>query len=82
MIADSFGRVGISIFMNRAKFFSIDSRFKFVLAVLAGNDEGNSRRSIEYLYCDADDVGVGTVSTLELGRDFFCDSSRELGAPR
>lgn len=81
MIADSFGRVGISIFMNRAKFFSIDSRFKFVLAVLAGNDEGNSRRSIEYLYCDADDVGVGTVSTLELGRDFFCDSSRELGAP-
>lgn len=81
MIVDSFGRVGISIFMNRAKFFSIDSRFKFVLAVLAGNDDDNSCRSIEYLYCDADDSSVSTVSSLELGRDYFCDSSRELGAP-
>lgn len=81
MIANGFGRVGISVFMNRAKFFSIDSRFKFVLAVLAGNGCENSCHSIEYLHCDADDATVDIASGLELGREFFCDSSRELGAP-
>lgn len=79
-LLDDFGAVGISVFMNRARFFSIDTRFKFVLALLADHGLSNTTYA-EVRYCSGTEHGVQTDSAVELDRSLFCDESGALGAP-
>lgn len=80
-LVDGYESVVISVFMNRAKFFSIDSRFKFVLATLSGKRNGACIDHVRFRYCDANDDSVSIDSNLRLNRGLFCDASNELGAP-
>lgn len=80
-IVDEFQEVGLSVFMNHARFFAIDSRFKFVLAVL-GEKRGRSNvDGVHFRYCTANDEGVIVSSELLLDKALFNDASGELGAP-
>ncbi len=80
-IINDFGTASLSVFMNRSKFFGIDTRFKFVLALLAEKHRPKEPQGVEFRYCDADDEGVYVASKLRLEADMFCDKSGELGAP-
>ena len=80
-IMHDFNRADISVFMNHAKFFSIDSRFKFVLAILRDKTSSSIAHDVSFSYCTADDDGVITTSELVLDADLFNDRSGELGAP-
>ena len=80
-IVKEFGRINLSVFMNRARFFSIDSRFKFVLAEL-GEKQGDSvGGGIRVRYCTANEEDVIVTSELTLDEPLFNDTSGELGAP-
>ena len=76
-----FGEVELSVFMNHAKFFAIDARFKFVLAMLRGKRRVKKLDSVGFNYCTADTSSVAVASSLILDDVLFCDSSGELGAP-
>lgn len=76
-----FGHIEFSVFMNQPKFFAIDSRFKFILAVLRGKAQTGSIEAVRFHYCSADESSVLIVSSLDIGVEFFDDSSGELGAP-
>lgn len=77
----TFGDVELSIFMNHAKFFAIDTRFKFVLAMLRGKRLTRRLDGIGFKYCTADDSSVAVASSLVLDDALFSDRSGELGAP-
>ena len=80
-IVGEFREVDISVFMNHARFFAIDSRFKFVLAVLEEKRGGTNGDGVHFRYCTADDEGVLVSSELMLDKSLFNDASGELGAP-
>ena len=81
LLVDEFCSIDLSVFMNHAKFFAIDSRFKFVLAVL-GDKHGDSADSgVHFRYCTANDEVVLVTSELMLDETLFNDVSGELGAP-
>lgn len=80
-IVDEFREVGLSVFMNHARFFAIDSRFKFVLAVLGEKRGGSNVDAVHFRYCTANDEGVIVSSELMLDKALFNDVSGELGAP-
>lgn len=80
-IVDEFREVGLSVFMNHARFFAIDSRFKFVLAVLGEKRGGSNVDAVHFRYCTANDEGVIVSSELMLNKALFNDVSGELGAP-
>lgn len=80
-IVGEFREVDISVFMNHARFFAIDSRFKFVLAVLEEKRGGTNGDGVHFRYCTADDEGVIVSSELMLDKSLFNDVSGELGAP-
>ena len=80
-IMHDFNHADISVFMNHAKFFSIDSRFKFVLAVLHDKTSASVAHDVSFSYCTADENGVLSTSELDLSADLFNDRSGELGAP-
>lgn len=81
LIVEEFRKVRISVFMNHAKFFAIDSRFKFILAMLREKHHGSNGRGVHFQYCTANNEEVFTTSELTLDEYLFNDSSRELGAP-
>ena len=80
-IVGEFREVGISVFMNHARFFAIDSRFKFVLAVLGEKHGGTNSDGVHFRYCTADDESVIVSSELMLDKSLFNDVSGKLGAP-
>lgn len=47
-MVEEFGNIDLSIFMNRSKFFAIDSRFKFVLAVLGDKHNGSADSGVHF----------------------------------
>ncbi|MFR7749810.1 MAG: hypothetical protein ACLU1W_03155 [Collinsella sp.] len=79
-LLDGFGAVLISVFMNHARFFPIDTRFKFVLALLSGHEEARAN-CVDVRYCSGTDDGVSVDSAVCLRKAFFCDRSGTLGAP-
>lgn len=81
MLLDKFGYIGFSIFMNRAKFFSIDTRFKFVFAMLGNKDPRKSVNKVSLSYCSANNESVHIDSELEMEKNLFSDRSKALGAP-
>lgn len=81
IVLESFSDVGFSVFTNSARFFRIDSRFKFVLAHLEGKGLKGERHHIDFRYCSADDCGVKVVSKHLMNERLFNDESGELGAP-
>lgn len=80
-IIRGFTETDVSVFMNRAKFFSIDSRFKFVLATLRRKTKTAIPHDVSLAYCSADDDKVIPTSGLTLDAGLFSDCSGELGAP-
>lgn len=76
-----FGRVRISVFMNRPKYFAIDSRFKFVLAMMNDCDSENKADCVRFSYCDADERAVRVVSLVSLSRAFLSADHGKLGVP-
>ena len=78
---EEFDCIDISVFMNHAKFFAIDSRFKFVLAVLRGKHRDSVGTGVHFRYCTANEEGVLVTSELTLDETLFNDVSGELGAP-
>lgn len=80
-IVGEFREVGLSVFMNHARFFAIDSRFKFVLAVLGEKRSGSNVDGVHFRYCTANDKNVIVSSELMLDKTLFNDISGELGAP-
>lgn len=80
-IVSEFGGVSLSVFMNHARFFAIDSRFKFVLAVLGNKGGKSSGDGVHFRYCTASDDSVLITSELILDECLFNDVSGELGAP-
>ena len=80
-IVSEFREVGLSVFMNHARYFAIDSRFKFVLAVLGEKRSGSNADGVHFCYCTANDDGVIVSSELMLDKTLFNDVSGELGAP-
>ncbi len=80
-MAERFEKIDLSVFMNSAKYFAIDSRFKFVLAILVGEREDSDNKDIHFRYCTASDKEVIISSELEMGKDQFSDASGALGVP-
>lgn len=80
-MVEEFGSIDLSVFMNRAKFFAIDSRFKFVLAVLGDKHNGSADGGIRFRYCAANEEDVLVTSELTLDESMFNDVSGELGVP-
>ncbi len=78
---DDFGSASMSVFMNHAKFFRIDSRFKFVLALLSGKGCSSHGKDVLFRYCTATDKAVTVTSELALANHLFNDESGALGAP-
>lgn len=76
-----FRSIEFSIFTNQPRFFAIDSRFKFVLTVLRGKIQNGNTDAVMFHYCTADEDSVLIASSLKVGSEYFCDSSRELGSP-
>lgn len=71
--------VRISMFDNKAKFFSIDSRFKFVVLHRNG---GTGTNEVSVSYCDATDKNVFEKSNVVLdAEDFAGDLESSLGMP-
>lgn len=81
LIVEEFGSLVLSVFMNHAKFFAIDSRFKFILAVLGNKHRNLADRVVHFRYCTANEEDVLVTSELTLDEPLFNDSSGELGAP-
>lgn len=77
----NFAKTDIAVFTNRSKFFSIDSRFKFVLATLCGKGKVRHSDGVTFMYCSATAERVVEESSVLISDDFFCDKSNELGAP-
>lgn len=76
-----FGRIDLSVFMNHARFFAIDSRFKFLLAVLGDKHGDSINGGVHFRYCTANEEDVLVTSELTLDEPLFNDVSGELGAP-
>ena len=76
-----FRNVGLSVFMNHTKFFAIDSRFKFVLAILKKKCSYQSKADVHIRYCTADSEDVRVSSEVTLDESLFNDASGELGTP-
>lgn len=74
-IVQEFGNVTISVFTNRAHFFAIDSRFKFVLAFLKDKHPSSRSSVVTFRYCSADEDRVVVDSSLPMGLDLFNNSS-------
>ena len=84
VMTDQFKQVDISVFNNQGKFFSIDSRFKFILASLNGKGGYCSSRSddsVSLRYCAANHAEVIQTNYVTLPVSLFNDSSEELGVP-
>ena len=79
-ILQEFGQASVSVFMNHARFFPIDTRFKFVLAHLMRRGE-TCEAAVEVRYCSGRDESVSRDSAVMLDAAMFCDSSGALGAP-
>lgn len=81
LMVEEFGSVCLSVFMNNAKFFAIDSRFKFVLVALRDRHGNSADAGIHFRYCTANEDEVLVASELILDEFLFNDVSGELGAP-
>lgn len=77
----TFSNVGLSVFMNNAKYFRIDARFKFVLAKLEGKGLGMRRGGIDFRYCASNESAVKVTTRHVMDEALFNDISGELGAP-
>lgn len=81
-MAKSFSSIEVSVFMNHAKFFYIDSRFKFLLVRFIGKHKPAEQISgVRLKYCSANSASVVQDSSLILKTQYFCDASHELGVP-
>lgn len=81
---DMFERVAIDVFNNRAKFFSIDSRFKFILARLDKKGSVNTNAvsaGAELSHCSANSCRVLQRNAVTMPIKYFRDASGELGVP-
>lgn len=71
--------VSVSMFDNKAKFFSIDSRFKFIVL---HRDGGVGTNKVSVSYCDATDKAVVEKNQVILDSEDFSESSdSHLGMP-
>lgn len=77
----TFSNVGLSVFMNSAKYFRIDTRFKFVLAKLEGKELAVRRGGVDFCYCSSNGSAVQVTSRHLMDEALFNDKSGELGAP-
>lgn len=80
-IMREFDTVVLSVFMNRSRFFAIDSRFKFVLANLQRKTNDIKPHAMGLKYCSASDRAVEVSSELNLNNSLLNNVSAELGVP-
>lgn len=80
-IVTQFGKASFSVFTNSAKYFQIDSRFKFVLAILSYKNGRRQNDKVAFRYCSADSHKVIVESQVLLDTSLFNDTSCELGSP-
>lgn len=68
-IFDQSGGVSIDLLFNRANFFAIDTRTKFI--ILSATKNGRKRRSIGLHHCEGENVGVVKKSTVSIQYRMF-----------
>lgn len=79
-IVDACSRIAFTVMENRARFFSIDTRFKF-LTLHAETMNGRAPRAIELNWTRSDDGGVERIATVTMPRRTLQSVRKDLSLP-
>jgi hypothetical protein len=74
--------ISIAVIENRARFFSIDSRFKFLMLACTKANNGSAKRdAIELMHAKGTSRGLEEVGSARIGRDSLFDVRPDLSLP-
>ena len=81
LLAASASRLQVEVFENRARFFEIDTRFKFLCVCWRARSEGGKIAAIELAHGHGTSTGVAISSGVQLGRSTLARLRPDLSIP-